>query len=67
MKPSLVPERLGSGYRSGDVCFCKTLILYAVDEFIIDKKRDIPFGVCRHNYWHFILFSLLCKSLCMYN
>ena len=44
MKPSLVPARLGSGYRTGHVCFCKPLILYA-NEFIIDKKCGITFRV----------------------
>lgn len=64
MKPSLV--RPGSGPVTGLAMFVfvKALILYA-NEFIIDKKRDATYGLCRHNYWN--SFLLVCKNSRFYN
>lgn len=63
-----MPVWLECGYRFGDICLCKTLILYA-DKYIVDKKekRDITFGVCVGIIIAtYILFLLLCESLCTY-
>lgn len=55
---------LGSGTGLAMFVFVKSLILYA-NEFIIDKKRDAAYGLCRHNYWN--SFLLVCKNSRFYN